>query len=65
MERYAEAVQLFEDGLPHLEKSRGNSPVENLEGGVNLKELRASYEEMYAACLTAARAALAIFPESK
>ena len=52
MERYADAVPLFEDGLARLEKSEGNSPV--VEPGANLKELRAGYEEMYATCLKAA-----------
>jgi tetratricopeptide (TPR) repeat protein len=65
MERYADAVPLFEDGLAHLEKSEGNSPVDDRQPSVNLKELRAGYEEMYAACLKAARSALAVFPESK
>lgn len=52
MERYADAVPLFEDGLARLEKSEGTSPV--VEPGTNLNELRAGYEEMYAACLKAA-----------
>lgn len=52
MERYSDAVPLFEQGLVRLAKSAAGSAL--LDGLANVKELRASYEEMYAACLKAA-----------
>ena len=55
MERYSDAVPLFEKGLARLEKSADVSALLNgLEPGADLNALRTSYEEMYAACLKAA-----------
>jgi len=55
MERYSDAVPLFEQGLARLEKSAaGSALLDGLEPGADLNALRTSYEEMYAACLKAA-----------
>ena len=55
MERYSDAVPLFEQGLARLEKSADVSALlDGLEPGADLNALRTGYEEMYAACLKAA-----------
>ena len=55
MERYSDAVPLFEQGLARLEKSADVSALlDGLEPGTDLNALRTGYEEMYAACLKAA-----------
>jgi hypothetical protein len=55
MERYSDAVPLFEQGLARLEKSAdGSALLDDLEPGADLNALRTGFEEMYAACLKAA-----------
>jgi predicted Zn-dependent protease len=62
MERYADAVPLFKKGLARLEKlANGAKPmgeaslsVDGSRPAANLAELRAGYQELYAACVKAA-----------
>lgn len=54
MERYAEALPLFEAGLAAFKELRGgSSPPDRLAHGTDRSALKASYEKMYAACLEA------------
>ncbi|MGH7827780.1 MAG: hypothetical protein ACREQ7_21725 [Candidatus Binatia bacterium] len=63
MERYAEAVSLFKDGLGQFEKfeiaaksgERASSLVNCLGSNASMKELKVSYRDMYQSCLEAAR----------
>jgi tetratricopeptide (TPR) repeat protein len=54
MERYAEALPLFEAGLAAFKGLGGGSDLpDGLQPGGHRGALKASYEEMYAACLKA------------
>lgn len=55
MERYDEAVPLFEAGLAQIEGSRDEQALtDGLEPGVTLQEFKARQTEMHKACLKAA-----------
>lgn len=51
MERYADALPLFEEGLAQLKKSVDGPAL--LDDFANVKDSRVGLEEMYAACLKA------------
>jgi tetratricopeptide (TPR) repeat protein len=61
MEKYADALPLFEEGLAELDKrargkiaAKSGSLLEGIGSEASLRERRPDYEEMYAACLKTA-----------
>lgn len=54
MERHDQAAPLFEEGLAALQRSDDGAVfLDRVEPGASRKEVRATYQKMYAACLKA------------